>query len=46
MLENNKRCKQPTVNPKVQAIFVDTLVTNIFKYMLQVKDSKKITNTN
>jgi len=46
MLKNNKQCKQPTINPKVQAIFVHTLVTNIFKYMLQVKDSKKITNTN
>jgi hypothetical protein len=39
MLEKNKRCKQPTINRKVQAIFVNILVTDIFKYMLQVKDS-------
>jgi hypothetical protein len=36
MLNENERCKQTTINPKVQAIFVHFLVNVIFKYMLQV----------
>jgi hypothetical protein len=45
MLEKNEKCKQVAINPKVQAIFVHTLINVLFKYMLQVKDSKIITNT-
>ncbi len=37
MLDKNERCKQATVNPKAQAIFVHIFVYFIFKYMLQVK---------
>ncbi len=40
MLDKNERCKQATINPKAQAIFVHILVNVIFKYMLQVKNRK------
>jgi hypothetical protein len=46
MLEKNEQCKQVAINPKVQAIFVHILINVVFKYMLQVKHSKIITNTN
>jgi hypothetical protein len=36
MLNNNKWCRQATINPRAQAIFVHILVNIIFKYMLQV----------
>jgi hypothetical protein len=46
MLDKNERCKQATINPKAQAIFVHILVNVIFKCMLQVKTKiKKNTNT-
>jgi hypothetical protein len=34
MLEKNERCKQTTINPKAQAIFVHTIINVVFKYML------------
>jgi hypothetical protein len=37
MLDKNERCKQATMNPKAQAIFVHIFVNVNFKYMLQVK---------
>jgi hypothetical protein len=36
MLNKNVKCKQATINPKVHAIFVHTIVNVIFKYMIQV----------
>ncbi len=36
MLNKNEQCRQTTINPKAQAIFVHILVNVIFKYMLQV----------
>jgi hypothetical protein len=41
MLNKNERCRQTTINPKAQAIFVHTVVNVIFKYMLQVKNKKQ-----
>jgi hypothetical protein len=38
MLKKNEQCKQTTINPKAQAIFVHTLINVVLKYMLQVKD--------
>ncbi len=34
------------INPKVQAIFVHTIVNVIFKYMLQVKNIDDLFNNN
>jgi len=33
-------------NPKAQAIFVHKIVNVIFKYMLQVKNTKDLSNNN
>jgi hypothetical protein len=46
VLTKNERCKYATINPKVQAIFVDIIVNVIFKYMLQVKNTKDLSNNN
>jgi hypothetical protein len=34
MFLKNEWCKQATINPKAQAIFVHTLINVVFKYML------------
>ncbi len=44
MLTKNERCKYATINPKAQAIFVHIIVNVIFKYMLQVKNTKDLFN--
>jgi len=46
MLTKNERCKYATINPKAQAIFVHIIVNVIFKYMLQVKNTKDLSNNN
>jgi hypothetical protein len=46
MLTKNQQCKYATINPKAQAIFVHTIVNVIFKYMLQVKNTKDLSNNN
>jgi hypothetical protein len=46
MLDKYEWCKQTTINPKVQAIFVHVLVNVIFKYMLQVNFFFNNNNTN
>jgi len=44
MLTKNEQCKYATINPKAQAIFVHIIVNVIFKYMLQVKNTKDLFN--
>jgi len=44
MWTKNERCKYAAINPKVQVIFVHTIVNAIFKYMLQVKNTKDLSN--
>jgi hypothetical protein len=46
MLAKNERCKYAVINPKAQAIFVHIIVNVIFKYMLQVKYTKNLSNNN
>jgi hypothetical protein len=46
MLTKNEQCKYATINSKVQAIFVHIIVDVIFKYMLQVKNTKDLSNNN
>jgi len=46
MLDKYEWCKQTTINPKVQAIFVHVLVNVIFKYTLQVNNNNNNNNTN
>jgi hypothetical protein len=46
MLRKNERCKYATINPKARAIFVHIIVNVIFKYMLQVKNTKVLYNNN
>jgi NADH:ubiquinone oxidoreductase subunit 6 (subunit J) len=46
MVTKNARCKYATINPKAQAIFVHVIVNVIFKYMLQVKYTKNLSNNN
>jgi hypothetical protein len=45
MSTKKKRCKYITTNPKVQNIFVHTIVNVIFKYMLHVKSTKSYLTT-
>jgi len=46
ILTRNERCKYVAINPKVQAIFVHTILNPIFKYMLQVKNTNNLSNNN
>jgi uncharacterized protein YvpB len=46
MLTKNERCKYAMINLKAQAIFVHAIVNVIFKYMLQVKNTKNLSNNN
>jgi hypothetical protein len=42
MLIKNEQCKEATMNPKAQGIFVHTIIHVIFKYILQMKKKKNI----
>ncbi len=44
MLTKNEQCKYATINPKPQAIFAHTIVNVIFKYILQVRNTKDLSN--
>jgi hypothetical protein len=46
MLIKNEWCKYAIINPKAQAIFVHAIVNVIFKYILQVKNKKDLSNNN
>jgi len=46
MLNKNEQCNQEIMNPKVQAIFVHTIIGVIFKYMFQVKEIKHLFDNN
>jgi hypothetical protein len=46
MLTKNEWCKYAIINPKARAIFVHTIVNVIFKYILQMKNTKDLFNNN
>ncbi len=46
MPTKNEWCKYAIINPKAQAIFVHAIVNVNFKYILQVKNTKDLSNNN